>query len=233
MQLERSENGTKPTSFWARLANAAKREVVLFYPRYLAAHALASVLPQLTFNRTRTEIMRAGGLAIGERSVVLGPVRVTGAGDRSKLFSIGCDSVITGPLHVDLGASVRIGDRVYLGHDVAILTMDHTIGPSDQRCGEHDPLPIVIGDGVWIGSRVTILPGVTVGNGAVVAAGAVVTRDVPSDTMVAGLPAEVVRELEQGAPSVARKRRKTDEPPSEAGGWREWKRFGRTNRRLA
>jgi maltose O-acetyltransferase len=234
MQPNDAETGTTaPLSFLARLANAAKREVVLFYPRYVAAYALSSVLPQLTFNRTRTEIMRAGGLVIGRGSLVLGPVRVTGAGDRSKLLSIGSGSIITGCLHIDLGASVRIGDRVYVGHDVTMLTMDHQIGPTEQRCGGHDPLPIVIGDGVWIGSRVMILPGVTVGNGAIVAAGAVVTRDVPPDTLVAGVPAEVVRELEQGAPSVARKRRKSDDPPSEVEGWRGWDRFDRPRRKLA
>jgi tetrahydrodipicolinate N-succinyltransferase len=58
--------------------------------------------------------------------------------------------------------------------------------------------PISIGDGVWIGSRVTVLPGVSVGRGAVVAAGAVVTRDVAPDTLVAGIPAVVVKHLGPG-----------------------------------
>lgn len=53
--------------------------------------------------------------------------------------------------------------------------------------------PVVIGDGVWIGARATILKGVTIGDGAVVAAGAVVTRDVPAHSLVAGVPARVVR----------------------------------------
>jgi serine acetyltransferase len=136
----------------------------------------------------------------------MGPIRLTGAGDRGELFSIGTDSIITGPLHVDLGASVHIGNRVYIGHDVTLLTVDHEIGSTKQRCGGHDRLPIIIRDGVWLGSRVTILPGVNVGEGAVVAAGAVVARDVPPDTLVAGVPAEVVRELDLGVPSSIRKR---------------------------
>jgi maltose O-acetyltransferase len=206
-EREGSTNHGQPTSIFARLVRAAQREVALVYPRYLLAHAVAVALPQLTFNRTRTEILRAGGLKIGRGSLVMGPIRVTGAGDRSGVLSIGSDCVITGHLHVDAGATVRIGNRVYIGHDVALLTVDHEIGPSEQRCAGHDAMPIVIGDGVWIGSRVMILPGVTVADGAVIAAGAVVTRDVPRDTLVAGVPAQVVRALDQTAPPSTRKRK--------------------------
>jgi acetyltransferase-like isoleucine patch superfamily enzyme len=199
----------------SKLAGAMRREVELLYPRYVLAHAMSAALPQLTFNRTRTEILRAGGLRIGRRSLVMGPIRITGGGDRGELFSIGTDSVITGRLHVDLGASVHIGDRVYIGYDVTLLTVDHEIGSTRQRCGGHDKLPIIIRNGVWIGSRVTILPGVTVGEGAVIATGAVVARDVPPDTLVAGVPADVMRELDEGAPSSIRKRGRA---ASEGGG---------------
>jgi acetyltransferase-like isoleucine patch superfamily enzyme len=173
----------------------------------LAAQALASSLPQLTFNRVRTAILRAGGFPIGVRSLVMGPIRVTGPGDPTELFSIGSASAITCPLHVELAAPVRIGNNVYVGHDVALLTVDHRMGPTEERCGERMALPITLEDGVWIGSRVTVLAGVRVGAGAVVAAGAVVTGDVPPDTLVAGVPATVVRELDQGAPTSIWSRR--------------------------
>ena len=70
------------------------------------------------------------------------------------------------------------------------------------------PAPIVIGDKVWIGANATVLPGVTIGKGAIVAAGAVVTRDVPPNTIVAGVPARVVREIRPGehAPASFRRR---------------------------
>jgi maltose O-acetyltransferase len=125
----------------------------------------------------------------------MGPLSVTGAGEVG-LLSIGRDTLITGPMHVDLGASVRIGDRVHVGHHVVLLTMSHEIGAPEERCGPLTAAPIAIGNGVWIGSRVTILPGVSIGDGSVVAAGAVVTRDVAPNTMVAGVPAVAIRSLD-------------------------------------
>jgi maltose O-acetyltransferase len=86
------------------------------------------------------------------------------------------------------------------------LTVDHEIGPSENRCGEVLVAPVIIGDGAWLASRVTILPGVTVGNGSIVAAGAVVTHDVPPNTLVAGVPARVVRDLPEESPPVSRHR---------------------------
>jgi acetyltransferase-like isoleucine patch superfamily enzyme len=71
--------------------------------------------------------------------------------------------------------------------------------------------PIIIGDGVWIASRVTVLPGVFIGDGSVVAAGAVVSRDVAPNTMVAGVPARLVRELEVDTPQ--RRHRPRSQPP--------------------
>jgi maltose O-acetyltransferase len=191
----------------ARIARALRDEVEMFDPSKAAAEAVAEALPPLTFCRARTAVLRAAGFKLGARTLVHGSLRVTGRGDHRTLLSVGVDSMITGTLHVDLDAAVRIGDRVYIGHGVSLLTVDHEIGPSYQRCGGHDRLPIIVHDGVWIGSRATVLPGVTIGAGAVVAAGSVVTRDVPAHALVAGVPARVVRELPpEGIPAAMRKR---------------------------
>lgn len=88
---------------------------------------------------------------------------------------------------------IRIGDRVLVGHNVVMATLDHDLDPA-RRTVLH-PAPIVIGDDVWIGASSTITKGVTIGDGAVIAAGAVVTRDVPPRTVVAGVPAKVVKSL--------------------------------------
>lgn len=87
--------------------------------------------------------------------------------------------------------NIKIGNKVFIGDDVAIRDSDgHEIIGSEKPM----TLPIMIGDHVWIGARVTIVKGVTIGEGAVVAAGAVVTKDVPPRTLVAGVPAKVVKE---------------------------------------
>ena len=86
---------------------------------------------------------------------------------------------------------ITVGNGVYLGDDVAIRDSD-----GHEIVGAKKPmtLPIVIEDHVWIGARVTIVKGVIIGEGSVVAAGAVVTKNVPPHTMVAGVPAKVVKE---------------------------------------
>ena len=58
------------------------------------------------------------------------------------------------------------------------------------------PSPVKIGNDVWIGAKATVLSGVTIGNGAVIAAGAVVTKDVPDNTVVAGVPAKIIKQIE-------------------------------------
>lgn len=88
-----------------------------------------------------------------------------------------------------------IGDNVAIGPFVRLITDTHEIGPSHKRAGKSRFDPIVVGDGSWIGAAVTVLAGVTIGKGCVVAAGAVVTRDVPDNTMVGGVPAQHIRDL--------------------------------------
>jgi acetyltransferase-like isoleucine patch superfamily enzyme len=198
-------------SFRTRLGRAWEEET-RFDPRKLVTHVVSRAFPQFSFSRTRTFALRAAGVQIGPRSGILGPLSITGTGDVRELFSVGEDTFISGPLQVDLGAEVRIGSRVQLGHHVLLLTINHDMGPSRARCGPQMAAPIRIGDGVWIASRVTVLPGVTIGDGSVVAAGAVVSRDVGPNTLVAGVPARLVRILDDGVPP--RSQRWSTFPPS-------------------
>ena len=91
---------------------------------------------------------------------------------------------------------IFIGDGALIGHGVVLATLNHAMDP-DKR-STMIPEPIRIGRNVWIGSGAVVLPGVTVGDGAVIAAGAVVTKDVRDNTVVAGVPATVVRKIEKG-----------------------------------
>ncbi|MFZ2756857.1 MAG: sugar O-acetyltransferase [Atopobiaceae bacterium] len=96
-------------------------------------------------------------------------------------------------------APVEIGDHVMIGPGTLIATVGHPLSAKARRDKMCHAERVVIGDDVWVGGNATILPGVTIGDGAVVAAGAVVTRDVPAHSVVAGVPAKVVRRLEDDA----------------------------------
>jgi len=88
---------------------------------------------------------------------------------------------------------IYIGDNVLIGHNVVLATLNHEENP--EKRGNLIPAPIKIGNDVWIGSNVTVTPGVTIGDGAIIGAGAVVTKDVDKNTIVAGVPARYIRDV--------------------------------------
>lgn len=101
---------------------------------------------------------------------------------------IGHDSAFTGH------AAITIGDEAMIAHKVNLVTAGHPVAP-DLRRRYVTAAPITLETNVWIGAGATVMPGVTVGADSVVAAGAVVTRDVPPATLVAGVPARMVRAI--------------------------------------
>ena len=88
---------------------------------------------------------------------------------------------------------IEIGDNVQIGHQTVIATLNHDLNP--ERRWNMIPAPVKIGNNVWIGSHATILAGVTIGDNSVVAAGAVVTKDVPANVVVGGVPAKIIKEI--------------------------------------
>lgn len=92
-------------------------------------------------------------------------------------------------------AEVKIGDNVFIGPNVSIFTACHPLDAHDRNRLIEWSEPVVIGNNVWIGGSATILPGVTIGDNVVVGAGAVVTKDVPSDVVVGGNPARIIKKL--------------------------------------
>jgi acetyltransferase-like isoleucine patch superfamily enzyme len=87
---------------------------------------------------------------------------------------------------------ITIGDGTLIGHGSTLTTLNHSVDP--DRRADMTPAPVVIGRKVWLGASATVVPGVTIGDGAVVGAGAVVTRDVPPNAIVAGVPARIIRQ---------------------------------------
>ena len=114
------------------------------------------------------------------------------------------------PFYTDFGKNIHIGNQVFInadckfqdqggiyiddgaliGHGVVLATLNHDMDPEKRQ--QLHPAPLHIGKRVWVGANATILPGVTIGDNSVVAAGAVVTKDVPADTVVGGVPARVI-----------------------------------------
>ena len=129
------------------------------------------------------------------------------------LGSLGEDSVVRPPLQVEFGtnlhlgarcfvnvglvaldaAEIRLGDDVQVGPNVQLLTPTHPVDPDLRRDKWEAARPITIGDNVWLGGGVIVLPGVSIGADTVVGAGAVVTRDLPTGVVAVGNPARVVR----------------------------------------
>ena len=102
---------------------------------------------------------------------------------KSVFVNLGCRFQDTG--------GITIGDDTLIGHGSTLTTLNHHVDPS--RRTDMVPASIRIGRKVWLGAGVTVVPGVTIGDGAIVGAGAVVTKDVPANAIVAGVPAKLVR----------------------------------------
>ncbi len=103
-------------------------------------------------------------------------------------------------IHCTIIGPVCIGSHVNLAQGITVTALNHNFEDITQRIDQQGitTKPIVIGDDVWIGANSVILPGVTLGSHVVVAAGAVVTKDVPDNCVVAGVPARVIKQLEAG-----------------------------------
>lgn len=101
-------------------------------------------------------------------------------------------------IHCTVIGPVCIGHHVNLAQGITVTALNHNFADTNRRIDEQgiSTKPVVIGDDVWIGANAVILPGVTIGRHVVVAAGAVVTKDVPDNCVVAGVPAKVVKKLE-------------------------------------
>ena len=178
--------------------------------KMLAGETYNGLDPDLEAERQKTkELLRLYNLteAVPERQTIL----------QRLLGQIGQNSIIEPPFYCSYGQNIHVGDHVYLnvlctildcnevhiGHHVIIgpavqiYTAAHLLQAEARIQGWEVAKPIVIEDNVWLGGGAILLPGVRKGRNAVVGAGAVVSRSVPANTVVAGNPARVIREIEQ------------------------------------
>ena len=123
--------------------------------------------------------------------------------------------VITAPFYCDYGINTSVGRNFYTNHNVTILdctkvtfgdnvfiapncvfsTAGHAIDSEQRGRGLEIALPITVGDNVWIGANVTVLPGVTIGSNTLIGAGSVVNKDIPEGVIAVGNPCKVMRKI--------------------------------------
>ena len=135
------------------------------------------------------------------------PYRIFSLGDYSVIESFACINNAVGDvmigdhtrigLHNTIIGPVEIGSHVNLAQGITVTALNHNFDDTEKRIDEQgvSTNPVTIEDDVWIGANAVILPGVTIGNHCVVAAGAVVTKDVPPHSLVAGVPAKVIKQI--------------------------------------
>ncbi len=138
------------------------------------------------FKRKR-KLLRSLGFEIGEGTKIVGPLFCSGT------LHIGKNCWIGKNLYVNGNGSVRIGDNCDLGPEITFQTGGHEIGSPDRRAGKGLILHQTVGNGTWIGGRATILNNVNIGNSCVIAGCACVTKDVPDNALVGGVPARIIR----------------------------------------
>jgi len=107
-------------------------------------------------------------------------------------ISIGSGTFVNYRCVFNTAGGIIIGDNCDIAMDVSFVTSTHEMGGPKRRAGSPASAPIHVGNGVWIGARAIILPGVTIGDGAVIAAGSVVTRDCQPNNLYAGVPAKLI-----------------------------------------
>lgn len=115
--------------------------------------------------------------------------------DCGKQITLGRGVFINAGCQFQDQGGITIDDGALIGHRVVLATLNHAFDPA--RRSDMIPAPIHIGKRVWIGAGAIVLPGVHVGDGAIIAAGAVVSKDVPDNSVVGGIPARVMKQIER------------------------------------
>lgn len=113
--------------------------------------------------------------------------------DFGENITVGKNVFINACCHFQDQGGITLGDNCLVGHNVVFATLNHGFAPEERQ--SMLPAPIVVGRNVWIGSNSTILQGVTIGDNSIIAAGSVVTKDVPANAIVAGVPARFIRSI--------------------------------------
>lgn len=141
----------------------------------------------------KRKLLNAAGYQIGNGTKVVGPIECAG-----KLI-VGANCWIGKNLKANGNGTVVIGDNCDIAPEVTFQTGGHEIGDPERRAGKGTIARQVVGNGVWIGGRATIIGNVKIGNSSVVAGCACVVRDVEPNSVVGGVPARIIRRLDDAS----------------------------------
>lgn len=121
--------------------------------------------------------------------------------DRPNQVFIGDGSFINRGCEFHIGyttqTNICIGENVFIGMNTCFICVSHDIGDRNKRAGTNTYKSITVEDGVWIGAGSTVLQGVTIGSGSIIAAGSVVTNSVPTNCLYGGVPAKMIKYLDE------------------------------------
>lgn len=169
------EQGSEQQRFMHDAAQEALRITAEINTGYRSPQAVRAMLGKLT------------GKPVDDSVVVFPPIY----SEFGKNLALGKNVFINIGCRLQDTGGISIGDGTLIGHGSTLTTLNHDVDP--DRRADMVPAPIVVGRKVWLGAAVTVVPGVTIGDGAIVGAGAVVTKDVPANAIVAGVPAKLIR----------------------------------------
>jgi len=174
-----AKNHKSPNSFFKNLCDHCTNFLIGFLPHFSL------------FNSLKASTMRMRGAIIGKRVKFLSGVWI----DNFSALEIGDDVSLAKDVILVASGGIKIGSRSMIGYSSKILSANHIIPSRNEslRFSGIEYKGVIIGDDVWIGAGVIILPGVWIGNGAIVGAGAVVTKSVEEYSIVAGVPAKLIR----------------------------------------
>jgi acetyltransferase-like isoleucine patch superfamily enzyme len=179
------EGGSEAHRFMHAAAQEALRTIAELNTGYRKPDEVRALLTRLT------------GKHVDESVAVFPPFY----SEFGKNLTLGTDVFVNLGCRFQDTGGITIGDGSLIGHGSTLTTLDHGIDP--DRRADMVPAPVVLGRKVWLGAGVTVVPGVTIGDGAIVGAGAVVTRNVPANSIVGGVPAKLIRATGFDASPVA------------------------------
>lgn len=157
------------------------------------ANLISALTPQTRLFALRRWCYVRAGIKVAKTAKICGTARINGRVEIGEDFWVGAGAHLVGTDK----SPIVLEDRCDLGPGVTLVVGSHEVGTSHRRAGKGTSAPIHIGEGSWIGARVTAIAGTTLGAGSVVGACTLLRGEYPQNSLVLGVPGKVVRTLEE------------------------------------